>query len=1063
MKLKTKLLMCVVFSATLAAGKAKSVSHSEKAQMKGAPPEKAWTAIPPPETLIKGKNATWNDLQENEDKNMKVHFDFLNGVNINLDRIALASSELKKPTGTRVVTLSAPNKTGTYSSYPSFDEMYKATDSILPPLKTLSKGPKHHWFGYYLHDILDPSGRYLLAGQVGFEHRLPKTTDVIQVGMIDLQDNNKWIPLGKSSAWSWQQQRFLQWRPGSKTEVVWNDREGNHAVTRVFDIKTRKLRTLPRAIDEAISPDGKWALCSDFSRTWKASAGYGYPGIDNASTKVNSPKDVGIWRMNMDTGENKLLVSLADLKKFPSNIKSENRYTYVAHFAWLPDGKRFSAFYRSHWTVPTHVYTFAADGSDAKLLSETGASHWAWRDNQNIMIWTIDKGYQMYQDDGSGNAKSLVWKSPNGHQTYIPGTKNEWMVTDTYPQGAKREQILYLVHIPTHRFIPLARLPSPNSYNGHWRCDLHPCISRDGKTVFIQSPHGENGRQIYMVDIAQIISKATANQDSEICECQSENWDAAEKNGELAREGFERSNRSMHGWLKMRFGKSMLYGDHIVPNNQRSLVWRPQDAAADCYPFHVLTASLTEQKAFDGPLLDMLMSEIKYTSRDLGDGKRILPDWWNIKEHRFVFPEADSGRITFGVSEYCKDGLMPISEWLGPETAWYDRMIRLTDYLWTHQAVGKSDQNKPIPLASTDHKSRGNIEAHGEQLQILPRLYWCTGDDRYRKWAIRLADHYLLGNHHPTESLEQLRLRDHGNEIISGLSETYAMLSLLKDPKAKSYRKPLYRMLDFILAYGRNEDGLFHDDLNIKEKNGHGRTADNFGYVFNAFYIVYMIDKGSDDPDVQSKVENYRKEMMRALRNLDQRSYRNFRWEGNSSDGYADAIEGALNLYNRERMPRLKNWLESEIKVMWAMQGKKEYSQLRYPDGNFCRTSLMYSLWKTRGIHTKSWRKDLAFGATETADDKGIIISVVAHEDNWLGKLIFDHPRHQTFFNMPLDYPRINSFPEWFTVESESTYEITNLTRGSKKKYMGSELLEGLDIRLEKGLKQKLVIKLTEE
>ena len=129
------------------------------------------------------------------------------------------------------------------------------------------------------------------------------------------------------------------------------------------------------------------------------------------------------------------------------------------------------------------------------------------------MIWTHDNGkdvgYQMYKDDGSGKVKSLVWKAPNGHESYIPGTNNEWMVTDTYPQGAKREQILYLVHIPTHRFIPLARLVAPNSYKGHWRCDLHPFISRDGKKVFVQSPHGGNGRQIYMVDIEKIIRKAT--------------------------------------------------------------------------------------------------------------------------------------------------------------------------------------------------------------------------------------------------------------------------------------------------------------------------------------------------------------------------------------------------------------------------------------------------------------------------------------------------------------------------------------------------------------------------
>ncbi len=473
--------------------------------------ELAWSAIPLPASLAGNLVSERNDVLESGDRRMKIRFDFLGRVNVNLDCIALVSSELKQPAGTRAVKLSSLEQDTLYSSYHSFQEMHAATNSILPPLHALTGGSKFHWFGYYLHDQVDSSGRYLLAAEVDFENRLPKPTDAIKLGMIDLQDNNKWIELGESRAWSWQQQCFLQWRPSSDTEAVWNDREGNVAVARVLDIKSRKMRTLPKAVDEAISPDGKWALCSDFSRTWRASPGYGYPGIENNSTKVASPKDAGIWRMNMNTGETKLLVSLADLKKHPSNTGAEDRYCYVAHFDWLPDGKRFSAYYRSHWTVPTHVYTFAADGSDMRLLSATGASHWAWRDNSNVLIWTIDKGYQIYRDDGSGEARSLVWKAPNGHQTYIPGTRNEWIVTDTYPQGSKREQILYLFHIPTHRFIPLARLVSPNVYKGHWRCDLHPSLSRDGKKVFIQSPHAGNGRQIYMVDMAEIIRTATDN------------------------------------------------------------------------------------------------------------------------------------------------------------------------------------------------------------------------------------------------------------------------------------------------------------------------------------------------------------------------------------------------------------------------------------------------------------------------------------------------------------------------------------------------------------------------
>jgi hypothetical protein len=93
----------------------------------------------------------------------------------------------------------------------------------------------------------------------------------------------------------------------------------------------------------------------------------------------------------------------------------------------------------------------------------------------------------------------------NGHNTYVPGTDNEWILNDTYPGGENREQELYLFHEPTGSKTILGRFHEPPEYTGEWRVDLHPRSSRDGMKVCIDSTHGGDGRQMYLLDIGGIV------------------------------------------------------------------------------------------------------------------------------------------------------------------------------------------------------------------------------------------------------------------------------------------------------------------------------------------------------------------------------------------------------------------------------------------------------------------------------------------------------------------------------------------------------------------------------
>ena len=65
------------------------------------------------------------------------------------------------------------------------------------PTRQITKGPHHHWFGYYDKREFDPTGRLILANQVKFEGRAPTGEDSISVGYVDTQRMTNGMRLAK--------------------------------------------------------------------------------------------------------------------------------------------------------------------------------------------------------------------------------------------------------------------------------------------------------------------------------------------------------------------------------------------------------------------------------------------------------------------------------------------------------------------------------------------------------------------------------------------------------------------------------------------------------------------------------------------------------------------------------------------------------------------------------------------------------------------------------------------------------------------------------------------------
>lgn len=391
------------------------------------------------------------------------------------------------------------------------------------PCRAITRGPGHHWFGYYDKLQFDPANRFVLSNEVDFEHRTPTADDRIGIGMIDLQEGDRWIPLGTSHAWGWQQGCMLQWVPGTDSTVIWNDRGPEGFVSHLLDVKTGSRRTLPRPV-YALSPDGAWAITADFARIQNMRPGYGYQGVPDPVADERAPADSGIWRMDLSTGACTLLISLDQLASIPHQSKDlSEQWNYVNHLLVNTDGSRFTFLHR--WRAPnlgdarqratgrftTRMFTANPDGSDLYLLDPSGhTSHFIWRDAATICAWTRPEGnpsafYLLRDHARDVDTVGQGVMTHNGHNTYLPGTNNAWILNDTYPDNTRR-QTPYLYHQPTNRRVNLGHFFLPPAYEGEWRCDTHPRSSRDGRLVTIDSPHGGAGRQVWLLDVAEILA-----------------------------------------------------------------------------------------------------------------------------------------------------------------------------------------------------------------------------------------------------------------------------------------------------------------------------------------------------------------------------------------------------------------------------------------------------------------------------------------------------------------------------------------------------------------------------
>jgi 5-deoxy-D-glucuronate isomerase len=387
-------------------------------------------------------------------------------------------------------------------------------ESIPLPAERVTEPPTFHFFGYYDKPCWNRSGRYLLAQEATFADRDPDGTDPLTIGLIDMTGDRTFRPIGQTRAWNWQQGCLLRWMPPDlEHRVMYNVfRDGSYQCA-VYDVRTDETSYLPWSIYD-IAPDGTIGVTGNFARVNDMRPGYGYPCLPDPFANEANPANDGLYALNVESGEKRLIFSLADALSIGSVRPDPGHKAWFNHMTYNPSGSRMLVFHRwAEKAVPGHVgfqsrlLTIGADGSNpVGLLEDMKISHYSWLDDERILIWLEQPkrnihGYYLVHDP-SGEMEPIgegLFES-DGHCNLSPDKR--WMVTDRYPKDEPRQPLI-LYELATHRRIDIGSYESITDMNTSYRCDLHTRWNSDGTKLCFDSTH-EGSRQMYVVDVSSI-------------------------------------------------------------------------------------------------------------------------------------------------------------------------------------------------------------------------------------------------------------------------------------------------------------------------------------------------------------------------------------------------------------------------------------------------------------------------------------------------------------------------------------------------------------------------------
>lgn len=248
-------------------------------------------------------------------------------------------------------------------------------------------GYGHYFFGF--HDLIafNHDNEKILCLNPKIINRPPLPGEKIDFGYANT-NSGQYFKIGKTNAFNYPQGARQQWL--NNDQFIINNQVGNLWGAEVYDSVSGKQIESYESTAHCVTKDNKFAFGLDYQRIHRL-GGYGYTGLYDECENDPIPTTQGLWILDLNSKEKKLLVSIKEISECDISPNSTvQSHHYITHLVLNPSNNRIAflhRFFLPDGGIRTRLMTVGINGENLRCLTVGFLSHFDWKDEKTIFIW----------------------------------------------------------------------------------------------------------------------------------------------------------------------------------------------------------------------------------------------------------------------------------------------------------------------------------------------------------------------------------------------------------------------------------------------------------------------------------------------------------------------------------------------------------------------------------------------------------------------------------------------------------------------------------------------------